>query len=160
MHHNYLDIPMVILIFVLFQNRIYFQIIPAILFSLVNLTLLILKGALSISIAFNTIILSYILAVIIGTFISWRYHIFRRKQYKAWINEKKVKEKLLEANENVKVLSGLMPICASCKKIRDDKGYWKQLEEYIEKHSEAQFSHSLCEECAEKLYGGQDWFRE
>jgi hypothetical protein len=53
-----------------------------------------------------------------------------------------------------------MPICASCKKIRDDKGYWKQLEEYIEKHSEAQFSYSLCEECAEKLYGGQDWFRE
>ena len=52
----------------------------------------------------------------------------------------------------VKTLSGLLPICSSCKKIRDDKGYWNQIETYIRNHSEAEFSHSICDECAKKLY--------
>ncbi len=51
---------------------------------------------------------------------------------------------------NVKVLSGLLPICASCKRIRDDKGYWGQIESYITKHSEAEFSHGYCPDCDEK----------
>ena len=52
----------------------------------------------------------------------------------------------------VKTLSGLLPICSSCKRIRDDKGYWNQIEIYIRDHSEAEFSHCMCQECAEKLY--------
>jgi len=66
------------------------------------------------------------------------------------------REKLLndlqEALSKVKKLGGLLPICASCKKIRDDKGYWNQIEAYICNHSEAEFSHSICPECARKLY--------
>lgn len=59
----------------------------------------------------------------------------------------------LEAALNeVKTLRGLLPICASCKKIRDDKGYWIQIEKYIGDRSEAQFSHGICSECAKKLY--------
>lgn len=61
---------------------------------------------------------------------------------------------LKKALSDVKKLSGLLPICASCKKIRDDKGYWNQIEEYIRDHSEAEFTHSICEECATKLYPG------
>lgn len=49
----------------------------------------------------------------------------------------------------VRTLSGLLPICSSCKKIRDDQGYWRQVEEYILEHSDAEFSHSYCPECAE-----------
>ena len=59
---------------------------------------------------------------------------------------------LQEALSKVKQLSGLLPICASCKKIRDDKGYWNRIEEYIRNHSEADFSHGLCPPCLEKLY--------
>jgi hypothetical protein len=69
--------------------------------------------------------------------------------------------KQLEVNEalsNVKILSGLLPICASCKKIRDEAGYWNQIESYIRDHSEAEFSHGVCNECAEKLYGDQAWY--
>lgn len=66
------------------------------------------------------------------------------------------KEKLISdltgALDKVKTLSGLLPICASCKKIRDDKGYWNQIEHYIREHSDAEFSHSLCPECVKKLY--------
>ncbi|MCH7619764.1 MAG: hypothetical protein IH880_08370, partial [Candidatus Marinimicrobia bacterium] len=59
---------------------------------------------------------------------------------------------LTESEEEVKILSGLLPICASCKKIRDDEGLWNQVEEYIHEHSEAQFSHGLCPDCMKKLY--------
>ncbi|HGY54972.1 MAG TPA: histidine kinase [Caldithrix abyssi] len=64
----------------------------------------------------------------------------------------KQKEQLEEALEKVNTLGGLLPICSSCKKIRDDKGYWQQIEFYIRDHSDADFSHSLCPECAAKLY--------
>lgn len=59
---------------------------------------------------------------------------------------------LREALENVKTLKGLIPICANCKKIRDDKGYWNQVEEYIRARTEAEFSHSLCPDCKELLF--------
>jgi hypothetical protein len=59
---------------------------------------------------------------------------------------------LKDALCKVKTLNGLLPICASCKKIRDDNGYWNQIESYIRDHSEAEFSHSICPACAKKLY--------
>jgi len=67
-------------------------------------------------------------------------------------NLSKLVGELKEALAKVKALSGLLPICASCKKIRDDKGYWTQVEVYIRDHSEADFSHSICPDCAAKLY--------
>lgn len=62
--------------------------------------------------------------------------------------------------KKMKLLEGLLPICSSCKKIRDDNGYWKQVETYIHNHSDADFSHSLCDECAEKMYGDEDWYKQ
>jgi len=59
---------------------------------------------------------------------------------------------LQDALAQVKALSGLIPICSSCKKIRDDKGYWHQVETYVRDHSEAEFSHSICPDCIRKLY--------
>lgn len=59
---------------------------------------------------------------------------------------------LSQALAQVKKLSGFLPICASCKKIRDDHGYWQQVEKFIREHSEAEFSHSICPDCARKLY--------
>ena len=61
---------------------------------------------------------------------------------------------LQKALGEVKVLRGLIPICASCKKIRNDGGFWQQLEEYIGEHSEAEFSHGICQPCVKKLYPG------
>lgn len=60
---------------------------------------------------------------------------------------------LADLLSDVKRLSGLLPICASCKKIRDDKGYWLRVEEYMQSHSEARFSHSVCPDCMKQLYG-------
>jgi ligand-binding sensor domain-containing protein len=66
--------------------------------------------------------------------------------------EKELQERVAEAVAKVKVLSGMLPICASCKKVRDDKGYWNQIETYIRQHSDTQFSHGLCPDCVRKLY--------
>ena len=59
---------------------------------------------------------------------------------------------LQEALAQIKTLSGLLPICASCKKVRDDTGYWNQIESYIRDRSDAEFSHGICPECAKNLY--------
>jgi hypothetical protein len=81
-------------------------------------------------------------------------------EYTLDITEKKQLERarerlLLElqgALENVKILSGLLPICAWCKRIRDDSGYWKEIEAYLRAHSEVEFTHSICPSCRERLY--------
>lgn len=54
----------------------------------------------------------------------------------------------------IKTLRGMLPICSSCKKIRDDAGYWNQIEAYLSEHSEAEFTHSICPECLRRLYPG------
>ncbi|MCD6387994.1 MAG: response regulator [Desulfobulbaceae bacterium] len=69
------------------------------------------------------------------------------------ITLRKQKLKLKQALAEVKRLSGFLPICAFCKKIRDDEGYWRQMEQYITEHSEAIFSHGVCPDCAEEHYG-------
>ena len=69
-------------------------------------------------------------------------------------------QELIEALANVKQLSGLLPICMHCKKIKDDKGYWNQIEAYIHEHSDAKFSHSICRECAEKYYPDIDIYED
>jgi PAS domain S-box-containing protein len=84
--------------------------------------------------------------------------ISERKQAEQALREAVVeREKLIQelqfAMDNVKTLQGLIPICASCKKIRDDQGFWNQVEGYISKHTDAKFSHGICPDCAKKLYG-------
>lgn len=61
---------------------------------------------------------------------------------------------LQAALEEIKKLSGLLPICANCKNVRDDQGYWKTVETYISDHSDAKFTHGICPECSSKLYPG------
>jgi CheY-like chemotaxis protein len=78
-----------------------------------------------------------------------RYAVERKQ---AQTEREKLIQELQVALAEVKQLSGLLPICSSCKKIRDDKGYWHQVEQYIAARSEAQFSHGVCEDCMRKLY--------
>ena len=86
------------------------------------------------------------------------------KEIQARIKSEHHREKLINelqtALAEVKTLSGLLPICAQCKKIRDDDGYWNQIESYIRKHSEAEFSHSLCPKCAKRLYPFLDTYKD
>jgi len=78
----------------------------------------------------------------------------REDQKRRMVEEEREKliAHLQESFVKVKKLSGMLPICSSCKKIRDDKGYWNQVESYIRDHSEAEFSHGICPDCMRKLY--------
>ena len=67
---------------------------------------------------------------------------------------------LQNALSEVKTLRGFLPICSYCKNIRDDKGYWNQIKSYIHKHSDAEFSHGICPECAKKHYPEMDFYEE
>jgi CheY-like chemotaxis protein len=67
---------------------------------------------------------------------------------------KKRTQELEQALKEVKVLRGFIPICASCKKIRNDRGYWQLVEAYIREHSEAEFSHGICPDCIKKFFPG------
>jgi len=78
--------------------------------------------------------------------LSWESEREKRKEREKLIQE------LQEALAKVKTLSGFLPICMSCKKICDDKGYWEQVGVYIRDHSEAEFSHGICPDCMKKLY--------
>jgi hypothetical protein len=95
-----------------------------------------------------------VLLVLVGVFLSAFIAFFAvrhvLKVEKVLLHER---NELQKALSEIKTLSGLLPICSSCKKIRDDKGYWNQIELYIRDRSEAEFSHGICPPCAEKLYG-------
>ncbi len=89
--------------------------------------------------------------VLILVYLGFLVESIFRKNY---ISSEQLKDSLSEVHQ----LSGLLPMCAKCKKIRDDKGYWNQIESYIENHSEAAFSHGMCPECLDELYGKEDWY--
>ncbi len=102
-----------------------------------------------------------IATIILAVFWAWnrrlKGEIAERKKAK-----KEREELIMElrgALEKIKALKGLLPICAKCKKIRDDKGYWNQIENYIEMHSDALFSHSVCPDCAVTLYSNTKWYK-
>jgi hypothetical protein len=81
----------------------------------------------------------------------------REARVKAEREREKIIEDLSDALAHVKELGGLLPICSNCKKIRDDEGYWSQIEEYISRHTHAEFSHGICPDCVQKLYPDFDY---
>lgn len=96
-------------------------------------------------------VIAWVLALVIGVFIGYLSDLSR--SYRVAVQElEEANEKLTQTLAHMKTLKGLLPICSGCKKIRDDEGYWQQVEVYIRAHSEVQFSHGLCPECAERLY--------
>jgi hypothetical protein len=89
----------------------------------------------------------------IFSFRRWREQVSEHAELlRLMVEKEKMIIELQEAYEKIKILRGFLPICSHCKKIRDDEGYWQQLEKYISEHSEAQFSHGICPACAKEHY--------
>ena len=95
-----------------------------------------------------------LLPAVIGVATANRLGRLSRRQYALLVRTEEMNRELQQALRDKKELSGMLPICASCKKIRNDKGYWEQIENYIRDHSEAEFSHGICPECMDLLYPG------
>ncbi len=66
----------------------------------------------------------------------------------------------IKTQVELKILKGLLPMCAKCKKIRDDEGFWQQVDLYIEEHSQITFTHGICPDCLTDLYGEKEWFKK
>ena len=96
-----------------------------------------------------TIPLSLFVANVIGVVVARRFAQFRRTQFHMMLSEKEGRRLIEEAMANIRTLSGLLPICSRCKKVRDDRGYWNTVETYISEHSNAEFSHGFCPTCLE-----------
>ncbi len=103
------------------------------------------------------ITLGLILANVIGGEMCRQQQISKRKQFLALWLQQELSASLERAMGEIKTLRGILPICMHCKRIFDDFGKWEQIEEYIRKHSHAQFSHGLCPECARSQYPEIDW---
>lgn len=99
------------------------------------------------------IFFSFICPAILGPYFSWqerkRLHLLQRYQGELEATNQRLQTALSEVRE----LRGLLPICAACKKIRNDEGVWDQIEVYISRHTDAQFTHGVCPECTVRLYG-------
>jgi ligand-binding sensor domain-containing protein len=93
----------------------------------------------------------FIIIVVIGL-CGIIYGIYRWRVWQLKQREKYLQQRVQEELADVKMLSGLIPICSVCKRIRNDKGYWDQIEAYIQTHSDAKFSHGICPDCAAKMY--------
>ena len=98
------------------------------------------------------LVIILLLPVGVGALTANRNGTLQRKEFVQLTKLEKANRQLQKALSEIKELSGLLPICSSCKKIRNDNGYWEQIEGYIRDHSKAEFSHSICPDCAKKLY--------
>lgn len=98
---------------------------------------------------------SFSVAFLGSLFVVFMFRLNIRRYYK---EQRRLIEELQAALQEVKTLKGFIPICSSCKKIRDDQGYWNKIESYIQERSDAKFSHGICPECSDKLYGDQGWY--
>lgn len=94
--------------------------------------------------------------ITVGIFLVFSLAIF---SFRRWQDLRKFKILLVQRNEELRTvieelhqIRGILPICSGCKSIRDDEGYWHQVESYVQKHSDATFSHGICPVCVEKLY--------
>jgi ligand-binding sensor domain-containing protein len=92
-------------------------------------------------------------ALVVGVILGAAYGFYRYRIEWHEARERELEDRVEEALSKVKVLKGLLPICATCKKVRDDRGYWSQIESYLRTHTEADFSHGICPECIVKYWG-------
>jgi hypothetical protein len=104
----------------------------------------------------NTVIAGYLLGNLMGVAVSWNLRHLKRQQFAALEREAALRVGLEASMAEVKTLRGILPICAHCKNVRNDAGYWQQVEVYVRDRTEAEFSHGICPECLSKHYPDAD----
>lgn len=152
--------PLLLIIFYLFFSyKLIYKLINSLFFSLLSISVFFILDA---DIESRYLIFFIFLLLLLnpmGLLKAYQNDIHIRKEFLLLKNEQAKNEELTKAMEEIKVLKGLLPICASCKSIKNDEGYWQRMESYIQEHSLAKFTHTVCCDCAEKLYGEEEWFQ-
>lgn len=148
--HYTIDIIVVVVLYFAVPLPVRLQAACSAVYSLVLLGIyLAIKEPIHESLHNFTIPLSITIANAVGYLASRSLAVRRRREFHLLNREQEARNQLQHALDNIKTLSGLLPICAGCKKIRDDKGYWNHVEAYLAERSEVAFTHGLCPECSE-----------
>lgn len=136
-----------------FPLPVHLQIIPALLGTVANTLLLLIRRPQPDSLSKSAIIFCFLCANLIGIIASRRANYWKRQQFAMLIREKALRQELEQAIDEIKTLRGIIPICAYCKNVRPDPDSWQQIEEYVTMHTHAQFTHGICPDCAKKYFG-------
>lgn len=142
---------LILALYVLVPNRFLFQVTPALLLTSGVLVLVGTSGSLP-GTSVRAVALAVVCANVLGIWFGWRSQIQRRAQFHLLSHERELHAALKEAERTRQTLEGLLPICASCKNIRDDAGYWQKVERYVSDRANVVFSHSICPVCDASLY--------
>lgn len=150
--HVVFDILIPVAIYLLIPIGLISQLLLATLFTIANLGILFTLKTHLTSTEISFILVSYIAVHLLGIITCWQIHLARRKQFIEHKSEQLTRQQLQETLAEIKVLRGIIPICAYCKQIRDDEGFWHQVEAYIRKHSGADFTHGICPGCMQEHF--------
>jgi len=151
--HAMLDVLILMTLYFLFPLPAPLHAIAPIVFSVGNLIMIYAVKTSVSPLETNVLIITYVLGNALGLYTARRMLHYRRSHFLALDQEQRLRAELEEAMNNLKTLQGMLPICAHCKKVRDDQGYWTQIEQYVRTHSEAQFTHGICPDCIKEHYG-------
>jgi len=147
--HYISDVVLIYSYYILFPISLRFQIFPAIVVTSVELIVLVTyKSFEDPFISFNLVV-ALSLVNLAGFLASRHNHIRSRERFQKLKEEEAMHAELRTANEKVELLEGLIPICASCKSIRNDEGYWEVLEQFLLRHGDITFTHGICPNCVE-----------
>lgn len=156
--HIVVDLLALLLSYIVMPGRMRILAIPPLMFSVFSIVRVMLMYDDRAVLEWSGTIVVFVMTNVIGIIIAWQRNAGRRLRY-LMVNElRDANLQLQKALDDIKTLQGIIPICANCKKIRDDQGVWNHLELYIQEHSDASFSHGICDDCSRELYGNEAWF--
>lgn len=146
-----LDGFMVIVLYLMVPNRFILQCIPAWILTAGSLWQVFTHMTLDPA-SLRSVLVLFAFANIFGGWTAWRSHVDRRSRFAQWMEERRLREALEQQRERSRQLEGLLPICSTCKSIRDDEGYWRKVEQYLGERTDALLTHGICPDCEAKAY--------
>lgn len=146
------NIIVVFIAYIFLYNRFIYQFVGISIFSGIEIMSLQYNKFYTSEEQYILFVLILLTVNVIGFFTSRRVHRIRREYYFLWASEFNLNLKLQDALDNITTLKTLIPMCASCKNIRNDEGFWEEVDEYITKNTDSNITHGICPDCTKKLY--------
>jgi hypothetical protein len=147
-----LNVIIVLMCYLMLPLPLLVQAIPSILISLGNIALVAWLITPTDRLTGTIIMAAFVSVNILGGLTARQIHYWKRQQFVAMLRQTELRTSLEQALAEIKTLRGILPICSHCKRVRDDGGYWQQVEVYVRDHTYAEFSHSICPTCLQTHY--------
>jgi hypothetical protein len=147
-----LNVSTVFLCYLVLPLPLVLQAIPSMLMSLGNIAVVAWLNTPTDQLTGRAVIVAFVVVNILGGIIARQVHYWKRQQFIAMLRQTELRARLEQALAEIKTLRGILPICSHCKSVRDDTGYWQQVEVYVRDRTYAEFSHAICPTCLQRHY--------